>query len=278
MEDFEFLRKVNIGIYLPSGSPIHRLDPRAKIISFLLLVAAATLAPSIPANLGMLFLTLGLIAIARIPFGYAMAGIKPAIPFLIAIAFLDLIFAPHVASGTGCMILWHWWALSVSNCVLRLIALIFIRFGTLILLTALLTSTTSTAEMGRGMESLLLPLNRFGVPGYELAMIFSLTFRFVPSFALEAERLVKAQLARGADFGEGGRWKFTRRARAMLPLMVPFFLMALQRAETMALAMEARGFVGGKRRTYYRSLHFRRQDALAIAASLAVAILAVLAG
>jgi len=275
MEEFEFLRRVNIGIYLPTGSWIHGLDPRAKIVSFLFLVAAATLAGSIPANLALLGLTLALIAVARLPFGYALAGIRPAIPFLVAIALLDLVFAPSVASGPGCVLLWQWWAFSVTSCVLRLIVLIFVRFGTLILLTSLLTSTTSIGDMGRGMESLLSPLNRIGVPGYELALIFSLTFRFVPSFALEAERLVKAQIARGADFGEGGRWRFVRRARALLPLTVPFFLMALQRAETMALAMEARGFVGGRGRTHYRSLRFRRRDALAIALSLIVAVLAV---
>ncbi len=275
MEEFEFLRRVNIGIYLPTGSWIHRLDPRAKIVSFLFLVAAATLAGGIPANLMLLGLTLVLIAVARLPFGYAIAGIRPAIPFLVAIAFLDLVFAPSVASGPGCALLWRWWALSVTNCVLRLIVLIFVRFATLILLTSLLTSTTSTGDMGRGMESLLSPLNRIGVPGYELALIFSLTFRFVPSFALEAERLVKAQIARGADFGEGGRWRFVRRARALLPLTVPFFLMALQRAETMALAMEARGFVGGKGRTHYRGLHFQGRDVLAVVLSLAVAVLAV---
>ncbi len=275
MEEFEFLRKVNIGIYLPTGSWIHSLDPRAKIVSFTALVVAASVASSIPANFALLALTLALIAAAREPFRYALAGVKPAIPFLVIIALLDLTFAPSVASGPGCTIVWHWWEFSVTDCVLRLIVLIFVRFGTLILLTSLLTATTSTGEMGRGMESLLSPLNSIGFPGYELALIFSLTFRFVPSFALEAERLVKAQLARGADFGEGGRWRFFRRARAMLPLTVPFFLMALRRAETMALAMEARGFVGGKGRTRYKSLRFRRRDALAIGASLLIAVLAV---
>ncbi len=276
MNEFEFLRRVNIGIYLPTGSWMHRLDPRAKLLSFLFLVAGATFAPSVVVNLLLLSFVVLLIASARIPLKFAFAGIRPAIPFLVAIALLDLLFAPSVASGPGCFLVRQLWVFSVTNCVLNLIALIFIRFGTLILLTSLLTSTTSTAEMGLGMENLLSPLNSIGFPGYELALIFSLTFRFVPSFALEAERLVKAQLARGADFGEGGRWKFVRRAKAMLPLMVPFFLMALQKAEVMALAMEARGFVGGKGRTHYRVLHFRLIDGLAIVVSFIVSILAVL--
>ena len=274
MEEFEFLRRITIGIYMPVDSPLHRLDPRAKIIAFLFLVIAATLEPTISAGVYLSLVAVSLVRFSHVPVGFALSGLKPAIPFLIIIAFLDLILAPSVASGSSCVLLWHWWLFSVNDCVIRLIALIFLRFITLILLTSLLTMTTSTAEMGRGLETLFSLLNKVGIPGYELALIFSLTFRFVPTFALEAERLVKSQIARGADFGEGGRWRFVRRAKAMLPLTIPFFLMALQRAETMALAMEARGFIGGKGRTRYRDLRFRYVDTLAMLGSFLLALLA----
>ncbi len=276
MGQFEFLRQVTIGIYLPGDSILHRLDPRVKLVGFAFLAGAAALAPTVTANLYLLLLSLLLLRLADVSLGFALSGLKPALPFLLMMALLELIFTPPMAAGPRCITIWQWGPLLLSNCVLQLILLIFIRFAVLIFLTSLLTLTTSTTEMGRGTEALLAPLNRFGLPGYELSLVLSLTFRFVPTIALEAERLVKAQLARGADFGESGRWQFVRRARGMLPLTVPLFLLALQRAETMALAMEARGYAGGQGRTHYRTLHWRRLDAVLLVVALCLAIVAFL--
>ncbi len=245
MEHMEYLRRVNIGLYLPTDSYLHRLDARVKLLTFLLGVGGATVVSSLKCQGAFLLLVVILFVVARMPLRFVWGGLKPALPFLLAFGVLDIVFAPTPPRGMICNVLLVWNGWTLTSCILRTVALLFLRFAGLMLWTSLLTATTTTVELGRGLGWFLSPLNRIGLPGYEVALIFALTFRFVPSFALEAERLVKAQMARGMDFGEGSRWRFWRRTRAMMPLLIPFFLMALRRAEEAAVAMEARGFISG---------------------------------
>ncbi len=244
MENVEFLRRVIIGIYLPTNSWLHRLDVRAKLFVFLVGTGYATFVSSLRAQGVFLIWVLMLMHTARVPWRFAWNGLKAALPFLFAFGVLDLLFAPSSPKGVICT---PWWTLGswhLTNCAVETVGLLFLRFTVLMLWTSLLTITTTVVELGRGLEWYLSPLNRWGIPGYEVSLILALTFRFVPTFALEAERLVKSQMARGIDLGEGGRWRFWRRVRAMMPMLIPFFLMALRRAEEMAEAMEARGFIG----------------------------------
>ncbi len=244
MDNVEFLRRVNIGIYLPTDSWVHRLDVRLKLLVFLIGTGYATVISSLVWQGAFLLLIVLFVRVARVPWRFVWGGMRVALPFLFAFGVLDLVFAPPPSPGTLCF---SWWTVGgwhLTDCAVRTVGLLFLRFTVLMMWTSLLTATTTTVELGQGLEWFLSPLNRWGIPGYEIALVLALTFRFVPTFALEAERLVKAQMARGIDFGEGGRWRFWRRVRAMMPMLIPFFLMALHRAEEMAEAMEARGFIG----------------------------------
>jgi energy-coupling factor transport system permease protein len=142
------------------------------------------------------------------------------------------------------------------------------RFVELLVVTSVFTLTTTTTELTHGIESLLRPFRRIGVPGHELALIVTIAIRFVPTLALEAERLMKAQASRGGRLG-GGRWQFIERTRQLLPILVPLFTFALRRGEELIVAMEARAYTGGAGRTTYAVLRGKRTDWLAPAAALA---------
>ena len=137
------------------------------------------------------------------------------------------------------------------------------------ILISLLTLTTSTTELTHGLERLLSPLRRLRFPAHELAMVFTISLRFVPTLAEELEKIMKAQASRGADFGEQGRLRFVQRTRNLIPLLVPLFLSALRRAEDLTLAMEARGYMGGAGRTSFIQLKSAPRDYLALALVLA---------
>jgi energy-coupling factor transport system permease protein len=167
-----------------------------------------------------------------------------------------------------CVVLWEWGSLRVTDCVVQLIFVSAARIVALVLLTSLLTLSTSTTELAHGTEGVLAPLQRMGFPAHELALIVVVALRFVPTLALQMERIVKAQVARGADFGTEGGFQFIRRTRRMLPLLIPLFLVSLRRAETLAIAMEARGYTGGSGRTRRKRLHAEGRDYVALLMAL----------
>jgi energy-coupling factor transport system permease protein len=169
-------------------------------------------------------------------------------------------------------VLWEWWRITVTLTDLHVAAILVVRFLVLILGISLLSMVTTTAELTHGIEHLLRPLQRFGFPAHELALVVIIALRFVPLLALEAERLAKAQASRGADFGRGGGNVF-KRARRMLPLMVT----ALRRAETLILAMEARCYTGGEGRTHLIHLEARRRDTVAVLLTLLLTVGLVMA-
>jgi len=260
MSDFEFLRHVTIGQYLPTGSPIHRLDPRAKILMAGLLVVGAVVTSSLTGlSVALAAVLLGLV-LARIPIRYALQGMRPALPFLILLALLQVFTIP--ANDVG-QVLWSWWRITITTMDLRAAVVILLRFATLILGLSLFTFATSLTELTHGTEHLLRPLQRLRLPAHELALVAAITIRYVPLLALETERIAKAQASRGADFGSG-RTKGVRRAIRMLPLLVPLFVAALRRGETLVLAMEARSYTGGKGRTNLIRLKAQWVDALAV--------------
>lgn len=261
MEDFELLRHVTIGQYLPTGSVLHRLDPRTKIIGLgLLMVAFVTYHPASGLAAG-LAVVLGLVALARVNLGFALSGLRPALPILLLLAALQLFFGWGV-NALDCHSLWSFWIIHITPCSIQAVIALLTRLTALILLTSLLTLTSTTTELARGAELLMRPLQRLGIPADELAMVFTLALRFVPTLALELEKLLKAQAARGADLGRGSN--LVQRARQLLPVLVPLFITTLRRAEELILAMEARGYISGQGRTHYVRLHFRPVDAAAL--------------
>lgn len=263
------MRNVMIGQYLPTGSAAHRLDPRAKILIAVLLMTGAVATRSLVCLLLTLSLVLGGLVLARIPLGYVLRSLRPALPWLLLLALLQVVAIPQNNTGT---LLWQKGWIVITTQDLRMAALVMLRFAVLILLINLFSLITSTTDLTHGIEGLMRPLQRLGLPGHELALVLVVALRFVPLLAMEAERLAKAQAARGADVG-AGRMNPLRRARRMLPLLVPLFVTALRRAETLALAMEARGYTGGRGRTHLIRLQARMSD---VGATLAVALFAAL--
>ena len=264
MSQFSPFGSLTIGQYLPSGSLVHRLDPRAKIVIFAVLVALVAFADSYLVSLLLLFLLLVVARLSRTPLRFALQGLRPALPWIALFATLQLLFYRGQYGSAACQELWQMGAFSITTCGIRQIGLMALRLLEFMLLISLLTLTSSTTELTHGLESLLAPLKRLRFPAHELALVFAIALRFAPTLAGELERLTKAQASRGADLGEQGRMRFVQRTRNLLPLLVPLFLCALRRAEDLALAMEARGYTGGRGRTSLIELKAAPVDYLAV--------------
>jgi energy-coupling factor transport system permease protein len=255
---------ITIGQYLPYGSLVHRLDPRAKIVIFIMLVAMVAFTDSYTGSAVLLAALLGALYLSRTPLRFALQGLRPALPWIAIFATLQLVFYRGQYGPGTCQELWHLGSFVITTCALRQVGLMVPRLLGFMLLTSLLTLTTSTTELTHGLDSMLSPLKRLGFPAHELALVFAIALRFAPTLGSELERLMKAQASRGADFGEQGRMRFVQRTKNLLPLLVPLFLSALRRAEDLALAMEARGYTGGKGRTSFIELKALPMDFLAL--------------
>jgi energy-coupling factor transport system permease protein len=270
MEDFEFLRHVTIGQYLPGDSLVHRLEPRTKISIFLFLTLAVTFNRSYLGNGIMLVVTLGLVWLSGIPLGYIFSGIKPALPFIAILAILQLLFysdayAPY---GMATQTLFQWGWIHVTNGSVQLVIVSILRFVQLLFLTSLLTNTTTLSDLTHGIEAMLRPFARLGLPAHELSLVATVALRFLPLLAEQLEIIMKAQASRGASIAHRGRLRFVTTARQMAALVVPLFVDAFRRAEDLILAMQARCYFGGRGRTSYIHLHFARIDYVAYAAGL----------
>jgi len=271
MSEFDYAGRVAIGQYLPTGSPLHRLDPRIKLGMTLLWMAAIVVAGSISGlTLATAVVAAGF-AIARVPIRLALRSIRSALPFLLLLALLQVFVMPQYRTGS---VIWRVWRLTVTTGGIYAGIVLLLRFAALILTISLLSFTTAINELLHGTEAVLRPLQRLGLPAHELALALGIAVRSVPLLAQEAERIAKAQASRGGDLRGGGN--VLQRTRRVLPLIVPLFLAALQRAERLALAMEARGYMGGAGRTHLIALRARPADWLALAAALAGAALVVM--
>jgi len=266
VSEFELLRNITLGQYLPTGSYLHRMDARAKIVATLLLVAAVSFTPTLAGNAVLLGVCLGVVGLARIPLRYALRGLLPAVPLLLILAVMQLLFFGR-AYDPSSPVVFRWGWILVTAAVARLVLVSAARFVELLLVTSVFTLTTTTSELTHGIESLLRPFRRFRVPAHELALVVTIAIRFVPTLALEAERLMKAQASRGGRTG-GSRWRFVERTRQMLPVLVPLFTFALRRGEELVVAMEARAYTGGAGRTVYAVLQGSPADWLVPAAAL----------
>lgn len=274
MEDFELARLITFGQYAPGSSLIHRLDPRTKLVGALVL-SATLLAVGDWAGMSLAVLALlGLSCLAGVSAGYVLRAFRTVWPFMVLLAALQVFFAG--AARSDCADLWQWGFLRVTTCSVELAVVSLLRFAALFLLINLLTMTTSLNEVTHGVQNLLRPLARLGLPAHELALALAIALRFTPLLAEETERLMKAQAARGADFGRG-RWGFVQRTKRLLPLLTPLFVKSLDRAEALATAMEARCYGGSEGRTQWVQLQGTARDyvALAVVALLCAAIIVI---
>jgi len=271
MRGIEFFRNVSIGQYASTGSRVHRFTPATKYLWLLALMAICIAASSFAAQAFALALSLALGAAARLRPGFLLRGTKPLGPLLVLLAVLQFFFA---TSGDASAVLFALGPFSMTSAEARLSLMAAARTVGLVTAIGLFTSVTSESETMHGIEDLLRPLARLGLPARRLSLAVGIVFRFIPVIALELESIVKAQASRGADFGSG-RGGPIAKARAYLPLFVPVTLRALERAELLAVAMEARGYSeeGVTRYAIYERTRGEGLARLAAAASCAAALI-----
>jgi energy-coupling factor transport system permease protein len=264
--EFELTRHITIGQYLPTNSLVHRLDPRFKLGAFAILLMAIAVCDTYVGNLFALLVCLYLFHLSRIPIQYGLSGIKPAIPFIIILGVLQLLFYGEIASGGA--VYFEYGMIKITSESIRLVIVSAMRFIEVIFLSSVLTLSTSTTELTHGMERLLGPLEKVKFPVHAFSLIITIAIRFVPTFAMEMEKMMKAQASRGADFGTGEWWRIVKRTKDMFPIIIPLFNVALSRAEDLILAMEARCYTPGAVRTAYTHYHAKPRDYAALLASI----------
>ena len=252
-----------LGQFYPVESPLHELDARAKILATGILAVGLFLVDSVAGFLLIAAAVVLLVAASRVPSGTFLNFLKP----VALIVSLTVIFQVFFSREGATLLVWGFLEVHEGGLVRGLF--LALRILLLVSTAALLTATTAPVELADGIEDLLSPLKRLRFPAHELAMMITIALRFIPTLHEEAQKITRAQAARGADFSKGGP---IRRARAMLPVLVPLTIGAFRSADELAEAMESRGYRGGEGRTRYRELHFRARDALALATAALVVV------
>jgi energy-coupling factor transport system permease protein len=269
--EFELTRNITIGQYVPTGSYIHRLDPRIKLFVFIILVLAIAFNTSYIGNVIGLIISVYFFWASRIPISYALSGIKPAIPFIIILAILQLLFQGKLFSGGTVLVDYSF--IYITSDSLRLVIVSAVRFVEIIFLSSVLTLSTSITELTHSIQSLLSPLKKINFPVHEISLITTIAIRFVPTFAMEMEKMMKAQASRGADFGSGSWWRIVQRTKDMFPIIIPLFNIALARAEDLILAMEARGYTPGDDRSSFSVYKAEAKDYAALIIGILLSVL-----
>jgi len=243
------LREITIGQYYEADSVLHRLDPRVKIIGTLVYIVSLFLFRTWGYLLGAAALVI-LISLSKVPFKFMVKGLRPIMMILLFTMVLNILLTPGD-------VVWQYHFLRVTRQGLVLAGKMAIRLVFLVLGASLMTLTTTPNKLTDALERLLGPLKVFHVPVHEIAMMMSIAMRFIPILMEETDRIMKAQMARGADFESGG---LIQKVKAMVPLLVPLFVSAFRRANDLALAMEARCYHGGEGRTQMKPLRYEGRD------------------
>lgn len=258
----KFLENLSFGQYVPANSWVHRLDPRAKIIALICLLTGIFMA-SEPYDWVIWVVMLWLCTqCAQTRLSFLFRSIRAVIFLILITAVLNLL----LTQGTT---IWEWGIFSISREGVEMAWTMALRLTLLVLYANLLTLTTSPMALSDGLESLFSPLKRVGFPAHELAMMMTIALRFIPTLLGETDRILKAQLARGADLDRGS---LIKRMKAFIPVLVPLFVIVFQRADDLAIAMEARCYHGGEGRTRMNPFHWRRDDTLALAFCVALIV------
>lgn len=254
---FELTKYITIGQYLPTNSIIHRIDAKYKIFAFVLAMIAITFCTTYLQNIIALLLCTLLFYLAKIPLKYGLSGIKPAIPFLIILAILQLLFSSEMTEANGAVYFEYGW-IKITSETVKLVVISLMRFVEVIFLLSVLTLSTSITNLVRGMEKLLHPLEKIKFPVHAFSLVMTIAIRFVPTFAMEMERMMKAQASRGAEFGTRKKWRMMARIKDTLLLIIPLFNIALRRAEDLILAMESRCYMPENKRYFWRGITVRK--------------------
>ena len=263
------IRDITIGQYYPAQSPIHRLDPRVKIVCTLIFLVSLFVQNSVLGYaLAFVFLAC-MIHVSKVPAKFIGKGLKPIVILLLFTVAMNLFLT------RGGAVLFHWGIITITETGLRTSVFMAVRLVLLVAGSSLMTFTTTPNGLTDGLEKLLHPLNRIHVPVHEVSMMMSIALRFIPILLEETDKIMKAQIARGADFESGN---IIQRAKAMIPILVPLFVSAFRRANDLAMAMEARCYHGGEGRTKMKPLKYHYQDRLAYAITWGYLIAIVVIG
>ena len=244
------LRDITLGQYYPVDSVLHRLDPRTKLFGTMVFIISLFIADSIWAYLAATVFLAAAIKISHVPFRFMVRGLK-------AIIFLLLISVSFNLFLTQGEVLFQLWFLKVTKEGLKMAGFMGVRLIYLVVGSSVMTLTTTPNELTDGLEKSLGFLKKIGLPVHEVSMMMSIALRFIPILVEETDKIMKAQMARGADFESGN---IIQRAKNMIPLLVPLFISAFRRATDLAMAMEARCYRGGEGRTKMKPLHYAKRD------------------
>ena len=257
------LRDITLGQYFPGSSPIHRLDPRAKLLAMICYIVALFLGEWFATYALLLLVLAAVVKVSTVKPRALVRGLKPVVFILVFTAVLNIFYTPGEPLAS-------FWIFTITKQGVLHAFFMVVRIIMLITCTFLLTYTTSPLALTDGLESLLGPLKKLRVPVHELAMMMSIALRFIPTLIEETDKIMSAQRARGADFDSGN---LVQRAKALIPLLVPLFISAFRRADELATAMECRCYHGDEGRTRMKQLHYRPGDIFFILGALALAVL-----
>jgi energy-coupling factor transport system permease protein len=261
----KFLNNMTLGQYVPVDSPVHAMDPRCKILATLFcLIGVFMVREPLGFALWCIFFA-AVVSAAKIPVRLVLSTIRPV---WILVAFTSVI---HLFFTQGTPV-FAWGMIRITHEGIIMAVRMGLRLMLLVMFAGMLTLTTSPTELADGLESLFSPFKRFGFPAHEMAMMMTIALRFIPTLLNETDRIMKAQIARGAELERGGP---LRRLRAFVPVLVPLFVIVFQRADDLATAMEARNYTGGEGRTRMNPLEWSPRDSAALIFSLLFAIAAI---
>lgn len=259
-------RVMRWGQYYPADSPLHAMDPRCKILLAFVYIIIVFFARSWLAFLPLIAMALSALFLSKVPPLAVLKTMKAIFFLLIFAALMNLLFTPGET-------IWQWGILTVTREGLVKSGMMFLRLLLLVGFSSLLTLTTSPLHLTHGMEALLRPAAKIGLPAHELSMMLSIGLRFIPILMEEMDIIIKAQRARGADMSHG---PLAERLRSIVAVVVPLFISALKRAEDLAAAMEARGYQGGEGRTALYQLVWQKRDTWAVCAMACMVVLVLI--
>ena len=247
------LRDITLGQYYPAESVIHRLDPRVKLLGTLIFLTSLFITKSFYGYIPALLFLFMVIKVSKVPFSFMVKGMK-------AIAFLLIFSVVLNLFSTQGDVVFTWWKLKITRQGIQNAGFMAIRLSFLIIGSSIMTLTTTPNNLTDGLEKGLGFLKVIHVPVHEISMMMSIALRFIPILMEETDKIMKAQMARGADFESGNMFK---RVKSLVPLLVPLFVSAFRRANDLAMAMEARCYRGGEGRTKMKPLKYHKRDAIA---------------
>lgn len=247
------IRDITLGQYYPANSVLHRLDPRVKFVGTLLFIISVFVFNTFPGyGVATIFLV-AMIGISKVPVKFMFKGLKAIFIILLITVIFNMILTPGE-------VLWRLGFLKVTREGLIMAGKMTIRLTYLVIGSSIMTLTTTPNQLTDGLESLMGPLKKIKVPVHEISMMMSIALRFIPILLEETDKIMKAQIARGADFESGN---LIQKAKSMVPLLVPLFISAFRRANDLAMAMEARCYNGGEGRTQMKPLKYHSRDYIA---------------